>query len=111
MCRPSLGGRSVEFKRGDLETLVRLVDAVGWLTLLPEVALWTLSPAQRTRLRPLSPPVAGRTVYLLFREGSLKAPLLRALSEEARRAFALLRSNASAQESAMMVAEFRHDQG
>jgi len=111
VCRPSLGGRSVEFQSGDLETLVRLVDAVGGLTLLPEVALWTLSPAQRTRLRPLSPPGAGRTVYLLFREGSLKAPLLRALAEEARRAFALLRSNARAQESAMMGAEVRHDQG
>lgn len=31
----------------------------GGLTLLPEVALWTLSPAQRTRLRPLSPPGPG----------------------------------------------------
>lgn len=110
VCRPSLGGRFIEFQSGVLETLVRLVDAVGGLTLLPEVALWTLSPAQRARLRPLAPPGAGRTVYLLFREGSLKVPLLEALAREAQRAFALLRQAAGVQESAMIGAEVGHDQ-
>lgn len=91
VCRPSLGRRRVEFQSGDLETLVLLVEEVGGLTLLPEVALWTLPPAKRAHLRPLSPPGAGRTVYLLLREGSLKARVALALAEEARAVFRALK--------------------
>lgn len=91
VCRPSLGRRRVEFQSGDLETLLLLVEEVGGLTLLPEVALWTLARAKWAHLRPLSPPGAGRTVHLLVREGSLKAPLAQALGEEARGVFQALR--------------------
>ncbi|WP_337844521.1 hydrogen peroxide-inducible genes activator [Thermus sp.] len=82
-CRPSLGNRKVEFQSGDLETLVRLVEEVGGLTLLPEVALWTLPREKRRHLRPLAPPGAGRTIHLVVRSGALKRPLALALGEEA----------------------------
>ncbi|RIH89491.1 Hydrogen peroxide-inducible gene activator [Meiothermus luteus] len=87
VCRPGLPRRRVEFQSGDLETLVHLVEEVGGLTLLPEVALWTLGEARWTRLRPLAPPGAGRTVYLVCREGALRRPVAQALGEEARRVF------------------------
>ncbi|TBH17443.1 hydrogen peroxide-inducible genes activator [Thermus thermamylovorans] len=109
VCRPSLGRRKVEFQSGDLETLVLLVEEVGGLTLLPEVALWTLPRAKWAHLRPLSPPGAGRTVYLLLREGSLKAPLARALGDEARGVFRALREAAPGG-GVMMGAEVGHDQ-
>ncbi len=80
VCRPELQGVQLyRFDGGSLDTLVRLVDGVGGLTFLPEMALWTLAPDQRARVRPFLPPSPGRTLYLLFRRGSLKAPLLQAL--------------------------------
>lgn len=91
VCRPSLERPKVAFQSGNLETLVLLVEEVGGLTLLPQVALWTLPRDKHTHLRPLSPPGAGRTVYLLVREGSLKAPVARVLGEEAKRIFQELR--------------------
>ncbi|RTH22183.1 LysR family transcriptional regulator [Thermus scotoductus] len=108
VCRPSLERRRVEFRSGDLETLVLLVEEVGGLTLLPEVALWTLPRAKRLHLRPLSPPGAGRTVYLLVREGSLKAPVARALGEEVKGVFRELRLKGWERKSVMMGAEVRH---
>lgn len=110
VCRPSLSKRAVEFQSGDLETLVRLVEEVGGLTLLPEVALWTLPPEKRVHLRPLLPPGAGRTVYLLLREGSLKAPVAQALAQEAQEVFPALRLFSPKEEGVMMGAEVRHDQ-
>ncbi|TFU16855.1 hydrogen peroxide-inducible genes activator [Thermus tengchongensis] len=109
VCRPGLGKRQVEFQSGDLETLILLVEGVGGLTFLPEVALWTLPEAKRAHLRPLAPPGAGRTVYLLLREGSLKAPVAKALGEEVGRLFQVLRKGAESQASVMMRAEVRHD--
>ncbi len=80
VCRPELQGvQPYRFDGGSLDTLVRLVDGVGGLTFLPGMALWTLAPDQRARVRPFLPPSPGRTLYLLFRRGSLKAPLLQAL--------------------------------
>ncbi|WP_243028604.1 hydrogen peroxide-inducible genes activator [Thermus albus] len=91
VCRPSMERPKVAFQSGNLETLVLLVEEVGGLTLLPEVALWTLPRDKHAHLRPLSPPGAGRTVYLLVREGSLKAPVARVLGEEAKDIFQGLR--------------------
>ncbi|APD08787.1 MULTISPECIES: hydrogen peroxide-inducible genes activator [Thermus] len=110
VCRPSLRRRAVEFQSGDLETLMRLVEEVGGLTLLPEVALWTLPPGKRAHLRPLLPPGAGRTVYLIHREGSLKASVAQALAQEAREVFDALRLFSHGEDGVMMGAEVRHDQ-
>ncbi len=96
VCRPSLTKRRVEFQSGSLETLLLLVEGVGGLTLLPEVALWTLPEAKRAHLRPLTPPGAGRTVYLLLREGSLKTRVAQGVAEEAVRTFQALRLEAQA---------------
>ncbi len=83
-CRPGQGSKGVEFQSGDLETLIRLVEEVGGLTLLPEVAIWTLPKPKKIHLRPLSPPGAGRTVYLILRQGALKRPVALRLGEEGR---------------------------
>ncbi|RDI96216.1 hydrogen peroxide-inducible genes activator [Meiothermus sp. QL-1] len=91
ICQPGPRRRRVEFQSGDLETLVRLVEEVGGLTLLPEVALWTLPPDRRAHLRPLTPPGAGRTVYLILREGALRRPLLLDLCKEVQAVFEGLR--------------------
>ncbi|GAB5602769.1 hydrogen peroxide-inducible genes activator [Thermus sp. FJN-A] len=110
LCRPGLARRRLEFQAGNLETLVLLVEEVGGLTLLPEVALWTLPEAKRVHLRPLSPPGAGRTVFLLLREGGLKARAALRLAEEAKGVFQALRAEVGGQKSVMMGAEVRHDQ-
>ncbi|GAA6759059.1 LysR substrate-binding domain-containing protein [Thermus oshimai] len=95
VCRPSLGAKGVEFQSGDLETLVLLVEEVGGLTLLPEVALWTLPREKHRHLRPLDPPQAGRTVNLVLRSGALKRSVALALGEEVRALAEALRLEAS----------------
>ncbi|WP_018465979.1 hydrogen peroxide-inducible genes activator [Calidithermus timidus] len=86
VCRPGVARRRVEFQSGDLETLVHLVEEVGGITFLPEVALWTLPLPKWNHLRPLLPEV-GRTVHLLLREGTLKRPVALALGEQVQAVF------------------------
>lgn len=94
LCRAQGTGQRVDFRSGNLETLILMVEEIGGLTLLPEVTLWTLSPDKRIHLRLLAPPGAGRTVYLALRQGSLKRSLALRLAEEIRAGFQLMRSEA-----------------
>ncbi|PZA06327.1 MULTISPECIES: LysR family transcriptional regulator [unclassified Meiothermus] len=92
LCRPGVTRRQVEFQSGDLETLMHLVEEMGGITLLPEVALWTLPQSKRSHLRPLQPRM-GRTVYLIHREGALKRPVARALGDEVKAIYTQLTTN------------------
>lgn len=79
VCQPNTGPRSLEFQSGSLDTLVRLVDTLGGLTLLPTSALWCLSEEQRAHLRPFLPPAPHRQIYLVWRQGSLRYPVTQKL--------------------------------
>jgi len=74
------GGRAVSFRSGNLETLKRMVDGSGGMTLLPGLAVDALSPAERDRVRRFVDPQPARTVRLVRGKTYLKRSLIEAFS-------------------------------
>lgn len=84
--RPSNRSRPLRFESGNLETLKRLVDSSGGLTLLPYLAVVHLTEAERTRVRPFAPPQPTRRIRLIRGNTYLKRRLIEALVAELLRA-------------------------
>lgn len=82
LCRdvrsPEGGERSVVFESGSLETLRRLVDESGGMTLLPRLAADALDGTAADRIRPFQGTSPARTVSLLHRKTYLKRGLIHA---------------------------------
>lgn len=73
--------RPMHFESGNLETLKRLVDRGGGMTLLPYLAVADLSPEARARVRPFHRPAPSRTVRLVHGRTYLKRAMIDALAE------------------------------
>jgi LysR family transcriptional regulator, hydrogen peroxide-inducible genes activator len=85
------GARTVRFESGTLETLRRMVDRAGGVTLLPELATLSLTPDEAARVRPLEAPVPKREVRLVTGRPHLKQALVEAFAETVRREVAAAR--------------------
>lgn len=72
----------LRFESGNLETLKRLVDHNGGLTLLPQLAVASLAPEERRRVRYFLDPVPAREVRLVRGMALLKRAPLNALVDE-----------------------------
>lgn len=60
------GGARLRFESGSLETLVRMVQHTGGMTLLPALAMIALPEAERTRyVKPFAAPPPSRTIRLV----------------------------------------------
>ena len=69
--------RSVSFESGNLETLQKIVDHAGGMTLLPLLATQYMSKSQvEKRVRPLRKPVPSRHVRVVHRRTYLKKKLI-----------------------------------
>lgn len=77
------------FDSGSLETLRRLVDSEGGVTLLPELMVMEFGPAYKTQLKRIGPNSAYRRVSLVYRRQFAKARLLELMEEEVRLAVPL----------------------
>ena len=71
--------RPLRFESGNLETLKRLVDEGGGMTLLPGLAVDRLSPEERSRVRPFEAPAPSRTVCFVHGRTYLKRAAREAL--------------------------------
>jgi LysR family transcriptional regulator, hydrogen peroxide-inducible genes activator len=69
---PSERPRPLRFESGSLDTLKRLVDEGGGMTLLPGLAVHRLSPRERARVRPFQPPSPSRKVCFAHGRTHLK---------------------------------------
>ncbi len=76
------GVGGVRFESGNLETLRRLVEHGGGMTLLPELALTGLGPEERRRVRHFTEPAPGRELRLLHRRTTPKRRLIELLLTE-----------------------------
>lgn len=76
------GGRALHFESGNLETLKRLVESSGGITLLPQLAVADLGERERARIRPFGAPVPSRWVRLVRGKAYLKQALVEALAAE-----------------------------
>ena len=85
---PDEGGRAVRFESGSLETLRRMADRTGGVTLLTELSTLYLTGDEATRVRPLTAPVPRREVRLLTVRAHLKEGLIDAFAATVREAVA-----------------------
>jgi LysR family transcriptional regulator, hydrogen peroxide-inducible genes activator len=76
----------VRFESGNLETLRRMVDHGGGMTLLPELALDGMGREALRQIRPFREPAPGRDVRLIHGRAYLKRRMIEALLGELRRA-------------------------
>ncbi len=69
--------RSVLFESGNLETLQKVVDQAGGMTLLPYLATLYLSDAIiESRVRPFATPVPTRQVQMIYHRADLKKHII-----------------------------------
>lgn len=82
LCRdvrsPDGEDRPLVFESGSLETLRRLVDQGGGMTLLPRLAADDLEGDAAARIRPFAGPSPARTIRLVHRKTYLKRGLIHA---------------------------------
>lgn len=79
--RPESSSRPLEFESGNLETLIRLVDEGGGMTLLPELAVDGLTSEQRRRVRAFRGPPPSRVVRLVHGKTYLKRGMIEAFRD------------------------------
>lgn len=71
----------LDFETGSLETLKKLVDLNGGVTILPGLALKDMTPAQLKRTRHFHAPPPGRQIGFVTYRFFMKESLIRALKE------------------------------
>jgi len=72
---------ALRFESGNIQTLMRLVDVNGGMTLLPGLAAHGMTETQRRFVRPFSEPCPFRTLRLVHRRTSVKEVVLEAFAE------------------------------
>ena len=84
ICRSTKNNRmqGLEYNTGSVETLVRMVDLNGGATLLPELAVGSLSAKQAGKIRSFKTPEPVREISLVTHKNFIKKRMLNALKEE-----------------------------
>ncbi len=72
----------LQYEAGSIETLKQLVEKHQGVTILPELAVRTLSPREKKRLIPFQPPAPVREVSLVTHRDFIKRRLIEALEAE-----------------------------
>lgn len=72
----------LQYEAGSVETLKQLVENHQGVTILPELAVRTLSPREKKRLTPFQAPAPAREVSLVTHRDFIKKQLIEALQEE-----------------------------
>ncbi len=68
-----------EFEAGSIDTLIKMVDHQSGVTIIPELATFTMSKEQQKHLWPFAPPVPVREVSLVTHRDFVKKSLIDAL--------------------------------
>lgn len=78
--------QNFQYQAGSIEALKRMVERYGGLTILPELAIIDLPPAQQAHIRRFADPVPVREISLIAQTNYVKQPLIAALEAEILRA-------------------------
>ena len=70
-----------EFEAGSIDTLIKMVDHQSGVTIVPELATFTLSKQQKNHLKRFAPPVPVREVSLVTHRDYVKKSMIDALRE------------------------------
>jgi LysR family hydrogen peroxide-inducible transcriptional activator len=80
------GGGRFAYVSGSIESLMRMVDAQGGMTVVPELAVLGMSPGRRRHLRHFKGPVPVREISLVTYRHTMKGRLLRLLTDQVKAA-------------------------
>jgi LysR family hydrogen peroxide-inducible transcriptional activator len=69
------------YEAGSIDTLIRIVDHNGGYTVIPQLHLDFLTPAQKENVRPITSPPARREVSLVVRHDYVKERMLNAVAD------------------------------
>lgn len=73
----------ISFDSGSLETISRMVDSIGGVTILPEMAIELLSQTRKEQVKPFSPIInARRDIALAVSKNFYKTGIYNAIKEE-----------------------------
>lgn len=78
----SNSGKNLDYEAGSIETLIRIVDQSGGITIIPEMATHTLTDTQKLSLRSFFDPSPVREVSIVSHREFVKKKLLNTLVEE-----------------------------
>ncbi len=81
LCALSRSSHSLHYVSGSIDTLKRLVEAQGGITVLPELALRSLSKKEIKHTRPFAPPTPKRTVSLVMRKDFVRTQVTEVLAK------------------------------
>ncbi len=82
LSRNSDFGSSFNYRSGSIETLMRMVDKNGGITILPELALKDLDEERKKHIRNFKFPIPSRDVSLVVNREQVKSRLIDALKEQ-----------------------------
>ncbi|HUW06927.1 MAG TPA: LysR substrate-binding domain-containing protein [Williamwhitmania sp.] len=80
--RNSDTGINLEYEAGSIETLMRIIESSGGITIIPELATKNLTVDQIEHVRPFESPIPMREVSLVSHREFVKQRLLDALKKE-----------------------------
>lgn len=72
---------SIHYNSGSIETLKNMVDTNFGMTIIPELATYNLTRAQKKRLRSFKTPAPVREISIIYHREFLKAKLIQSLKE------------------------------
>lgn len=75
MCSDT-SGYTARYEAGNIDTLVRIVDANGGFTIIPELHIGNLTEKQKLNVRPLVNPDAVREISLVIRKDFVRERIL-----------------------------------
>jgi LysR family hydrogen peroxide-inducible transcriptional activator len=81
LSRNSQFGNSFNYRSGSIETLVRMVDRNGGITILPQLAIEELSEERKKHIRHFKSPEPAREVCLVINREQVKTRLIEALRD------------------------------
>ncbi|WP_031529150.1 hydrogen peroxide-inducible genes activator [Dyadobacter crusticola] len=81
LSRNSQFGSSFSYRSGSMETLIRLVERNGGITILPEMAVMELSDERKKHIRNFRFPEPAREVCLIVNREQMKTRLIDALKQ------------------------------
>jgi len=88
LCALSRSSHSLHYVSGSIDTLKRLVEAQGGITVLPELALRSLSKRELKRTRPFAPPTPKRAISLVTRKDFARRQVTEVLAKAIKNAVA-----------------------
>ncbi len=75
-------GHSLNYRAGSIETLIRMVDRSGGLTIIPELALHDFSPKRLKNVREFMAPAPVREISIIYNREQVKTRMIEVLENE-----------------------------